>query len=310
MISLRRHVLTLVAVFLALAVGVVLGSTSVATSIRDAVVDREETTAAQLDTARSELAAQRLAADRLDDMAGELAPSVLDGVLDDRPVLVVVAPGASDEDVSAAVDMIGAAGGIAAGRVGLTDKAVDPEADAELQALVANLPIGTAPAADADLGTQLGTALGRAGLLRTEDAEPHLDDDDRQTVLTTLADADVIEFEPGTLRPGQLALVVTGPGEVESTAVRLASLARTLDREGAGVVVAAQLTGGGGHDAVTALRSGGEEEVSTVDTLGSDSGRLATGLALAEQLDREQGHYGLRPDADAAVPSLPPTPTR
>ena len=49
MISLRRHVLTLVAVFLALAVGVVLGSTSVATSIRDAVVEREETTAARLE---------------------------------------------------------------------------------------------------------------------------------------------------------------------------------------------------------------------------------------------------------------------
>ena len=41
------------------------------------------------------------------------------------------------------------------------------------------------------------TALGRAGLLRAEDAEPHLADEDRATVLTTLADADVIVVGAG-----------------------------------------------------------------------------------------------------------------
>src|SRR5699024_8989132 len=262
-----------------LAVGVVLGSTSVASSIRDAVVDDEETTAARLDSAQDELARQRMAAERLDGMAGQLAPSVLDDVLDGRPVLVVVAPGADGEDV----DEAGAAD---AGRVTLTDRAVDPEADAEIQALVANLPIGTAPAADADLGTQLGTALGRAALLRTEDAEPHLPDGDRDTVLTTLADSGVISFESGTIRPGQLALVVTGPGEDESTAARLASLSRTLDSEGAGAVVASHHPAGQAtvQDAVTSLRSTGGDEVSTVDNLGTEAGRLAAGLALAEQL--------------------------
>ena len=149
MISLRRHVLTLVAVFLALAVGVVLGSTSVATSIRDAVVEREETTAARLEASQEDLAAERIAVDRLDSLAGDLTPVVVDGRLDGRPVLTIVAPGASDEDVSAAREVIDAAGGIDAGRVTLTDMAVDPEADAELQALVlheaahAGLPIVT-----------------------------------------------------------------------------------------------------------------------------------------------------------------------
>ena len=310
MISLRRHVLTLVAVFLALAVGVVLGSTSVATSLRDAVVDREETTAARLETAEGELATERLAVDRLDDMADALSGDVLDGRLEGRPVLVVVAPGASEEDVTAATQALRAAGAVDAGRVTLADKAVDPGADSELQALVANLPIGSAPAADADLGTQLGTAVARAGLLRTEDARPHLEDEDRATVLTTLADAGVVEYERGTLRPGQLALVLTGPVADQSTAERLASFARTLDAEGAGAVVAADVRSDGGYDAVTALRSTGEDRLSTVDSVGTGSGRLATVLALAEQLAREQGHYGLRPDAAAAVPTLPPPPSR
>lgn len=180
MISLRRHVLTLVAVFLALAVGVVLGSTSVATSIRDAVVEGEETTTARLESAQDDLAAQRLATERLDSLAGDLTPTVVGGRLDGRPVLTIAAPGASDDDVTAARQVVGDAGGIDAGRVTLTNKAVDPQADAELEALVANLPIGTAPEADADLGTQLGTALGRAAMLRAEDAQPHLDDDDRE----------------------------------------------------------------------------------------------------------------------------------
>ena len=72
----RRHVLTLVAVFLALAVGVVLGSTSVATSIRDAVVDREETTAARLEAAQDDLAAERRAVDRLDGLAADRTAAI------------------------------------------------------------------------------------------------------------------------------------------------------------------------------------------------------------------------------------------
>lgn len=303
MISLRRHVLTLVAVFLALAIGVVLGSTSVASSIRDAVVDREETTAARLEAAEDDLARQRHALQQLDGMAGSLGAEVLDGALENRPVLVVVAPGAHGEDVDAVADTLRFAGAVDAGRITLTDRAVDPATDAEIQSLVSNLPIGDAPAADADLGTQLGTAVGRSALLRTEDAQPHLEDEDRATVLTTLADADVISFESGTIRPGQLVLVVTGPDEDESTAVRLSALARALGSEGAGAVVAAQLGESAGHDAVTALRATGEEAVSTVDNVGSRAGRLATGLALAEQLDRGQGHYGLRADSDAAVPA-------
>ena len=310
MISLRRHVLTLVAVFLALAVGVVLGSTSVATSIRDAVVDREETTAGQLEAAQRELGQSRLANDRLGALAGDLTPAVVDGRLADRPVLVVVAPGASAEDVDAVTEAISLAGGIDAGRIRLTDRAVEPEADSELAALVANLPIGDSPAGDADMGAQLGTALGRAGLLRGEDAEPHLDDEDRATVLTTLADAEMIAYEPGTIRPGQLAVLVTGPGVDEAAAVRTASLARTLDSEGAGVVVASAIGAGPGQDAVLVLRSSGQEDASTVDNAGTAAGRLATVLALAEQLERGQGDYGLRHDATAAAPSLPPAQTR
>lgn len=309
MISLRRHVLTLVAVFLALALGVVLGSTSVATSVRDAVVDREETTASRLEATEDELARTQLSVDRLDAMAGSLGPAALDGALEDRPVLVVVAPGAVEEDVDGAVATIREAGAVDAGRITLTDRAVDPAADAELEALVANLPIGTAPAVDAGLGTQLGTAVGRAALLRTEDAQPHLSGDERSTVLTTLADAEVISFDEGTIRPGQLALVVTGPGEDESTAARVAAFARTLDGEGAGAVVSTQLEEGE-HDAVTVLRSTDADGVSTVDDAGTDAGELATGLALAEQLERGQGHYGLRSDAAAAVPPLPNPPAR
>lgn len=241
-------------------------------------------------------------------MSGTLAPAVLDGRLEGRPVLLVVAPGASGEDVDAVRETIAAAGALDAGRVTVTSKAVDPDSDSELEALVANLPIGSAPAADADLGTQLGIALGRASLLRNEDAEPHLDDDDRATVLTTLADAEMIEFEPGTLRPGQVAVVVTGSGEEESTAVRSAALARALDRQGAGVVVVSRVGNAADGDAVIVLRSTGEDGVSTVDNIGADAGRLATALAVAEQLEREQGHYGLRADAGAAAPSLPSAP--
>lgn len=307
MISLRRHVLTIAAVFLALALGVVLGATSVATSIRDSLVDDRETTAAQLDRTTAERDEATRAADRLDGAAGTLRPAVTAGTLKDRPVLVLVAPGAGKDAVGATVDAVKAAGGTDAGTVTLTDKAVDPAADAELQALVANLPVGTAPPADADLGTVLGTALGRAALLRPEDGKPQIGDRERETVFTTLADAGVISYDRGTVRPGQLALVVAGPeaGADGVVGSRLASLARTLDGLGSGTLVTAPLDAGARGDVVSLLRSAGDTGVSTVDDPGSESGRLAVVLGLAEQLARKSGHYGLRPDASAAVPAPP-----
>ena len=102
MISLRRHVLTLVAVFLALAIGVVLGSTTVTTSIHDALVDRQESTAAQLEQALAERDTAERQAERLDGLAAAVRPVVTDKVLDKRPVLMLLTPGV-DEDTAKAV---------------------------------------------------------------------------------------------------------------------------------------------------------------------------------------------------------------
>ena len=45
-------------------------------------------------------------------MVGDLTPAVADGRLSGRPVLVVVAPGASAEEADAVTEAIAAAGGI------------------------------------------------------------------------------------------------------------------------------------------------------------------------------------------------------
>lgn len=305
MISLRRHVLTLVAVFLALAVGVVLGATSASTGLRDALVDSKDTTAGELDRKTADLESARGDVRRLEGMADTLSPAVLPGLLDRRPVLLVVAPGASADDVAAVTDGIREAGGQDAGTLTLTDKVLDPAADGEVQSLVANFPIGQAPAADAEVGTQLGTALGRAAELRPDDAKPHIDDHARDTVLTTLSDSGFVRYDKGTLRPGQLTLLVTSPeaGEEGATGSRIAAVARALDAEGAGTVVASQLGAGARGDAVSTLRAGESGGVSTVDDVATRQGHLAAVLALAEQLRHGEGAYGMRPDATAALPA-------
>lgn len=303
MISLRRHVLTLVAVFLALAIGVVLGSTTVTTSIRDALVDRQESTAAQLEQAIAERDTAQRQAERLDGMAAAVRPVVADKVLDKRPVLLLVAPGVTAETTASIRAAVTAAGATEAGVVTLTDKSLDTGSDTELQTLVENLPIGDPLPAEADPGTRLGTALGRAALLHRDDAAPQLDDDKRATVFTTLADAGFISYDKGTVRPGQLLLMVTGPGRDDGAGERLASVARSMDAAGAGAVVAGGADSDGPATALGVLRAAEASGVSTVDDADSEAGALAVVLALSEQLAGGQGHYGFGDGASAAIPT-------
>ena len=290
MISVRRHALTIVAIFLALAIGLVLGVTSSGQSTSDSEAADETTVA------------------RLEGIADSLALAVTDERLEDRPVLFVQTPGASEEDVDAVAQAVGAAGGLDAGRILLTEKAFAPDDEEELSSVIDGLPLGGAATPEgADPGMRLGLALSRAAMLDPATSETYLSDDERGDVMTSLADAEFVSYEEGTLRAGGLAVVVAGSdGGVHGTAgERTASLARQLESDSDGVVVASRSGGSAADGAVSELRGLGDTGVTTVDNVASAPGRLAVVLGLAEQLDDGSGAYGLRSNADAAVPTVP-----
>ena len=113
MINFRYHVVSIIGIFIALAVGVVLGAGPLQSRIQAGVSTSSSTAATDPQvSAQADAEAAGLKA---------LASSALSGSLAGAKVALVVLPGASDDDVSAIRSTLTDAGASVVGRVTLTD---------------------------------------------------------------------------------------------------------------------------------------------------------------------------------------------
>jgi outer membrane murein-binding lipoprotein Lpp len=313
MISLRYHAVSIAAVFLALAVGVVLGAGGVSDRVLAAVTTQRDDLGVQvtrLTAERDALAAQERAAD---EFAGRVGPAAVRGLLTGQTVALVTA-GADTADRDAVAGLISQAGGTVTGLVELTDAVGDPARADQLRELTSQLlPVGAQLPAASDTGSLVGGLLG--GVLLTREGQLSVTRDDVDSVLTGLTSAGFVH--PGEAPvPAGLVLVLTGGArdgvDAADSAAVYARLAAQLDLGGAGAVLAgadgsAQATG-----AVGVARADPQvtERLSTVDDVQSGAGRVAAVLALHEQVDGRAGSYGTGTGAvDGAAPVVPVSPT-
>ncbi len=332
MIDFRYHIVSLAAVLLALAVGIVLG----AGPLRDELATTVEGQIQELRDERAELRTELDAAVRREEskdaLVAGITPVVAGDRLSDRRVALVLFPGTDGDLAAAASASISAAGGTVISTTDLRPDLENPdgaatrrEAAAELAALVGDPPPreGTEPTlptvlaavlVSADEPGQSGTAaqayvrLEQLGLLETTWA-------DNQSLpgITDRRPPDAL-----VLVTGGLETVDAGEGEgVTVDQVRLSDRVELVAALGATDVPVLVL--GSGTEAfqtpaqltdspvITALRADGDvrDEVSTVDNGEGAAGQLAVVLALAEALAGGGGHYGLgcrrrRPDPGGA----------
>ena len=308
MISLRYHAVSLAAVFLALAVGVVLGASGLSDRLLAAVsLERDDLQARVVDLTveRDALAAeQRTGAE----FAQRVAPAAVRGALDGQPV-VLVTSGADRGDREAVVALLGQAGARVTGEVEFTEAVGDPARAGQLRELTAQLlPSGAQLPAASDTGSLAGGLLG--GGLLTDNGQPQTTPDETRAVLTGLAAA-------GFVRPGEppapanLALVLTGGAQTGidagDAAAVVARLAAQLDRAGSGAVLAGRADVAEATGAVGVARADPAvaEALSTVDDVHTVSGQVSTVLALRQQLDGRSGSYGSADSAaDGATPAV------
>ncbi|MFC5139754.1 copper transporter [Actinomycetospora rhizophila] len=290
--SLRYHVVSIAAVLLALALGVVLGASALSGRVLGALTSDRDQLAGEVVAMRGErdaAGAQLLATERL---VAAGAPSTVAGLLPGRGVAVVAGPGADPADVDAVSELVTRAGGRVTGQVALTDAAVAPDRAEALRALVPRLlPAGAQLPTTTDTGTLTGSLLGSLLVARPSGVGEQTTGPEVATALRALSDAGYVRTSdaPGAA-PGELALVVAGAGADPARDTVLARIAGEMDRVGAGAVLAGR-TGSGAVTAVRAdpaLRSG----LSTVDALQGPASRVATVLALREQADGRAGVYG------------------
>jgi hypothetical protein len=304
MMSLRYHVVSLAAVVLALALGVVLGASALSGQLLGALNDDRADLAgrvSQLEGTRAALDRQLQSTEQLVDAS---APAIVAGTLPGRSVAVVSTADADPGDLAAVTTLVGDAGAQVTGRVSLTDAAVAPDRAEALRALVPRLlPAGAQLPTTTDTAALTGSLLGSLVAAHPGAPPGAASGPEAQTALAGLADAGYLRVE-GPLAPttATLLVVVTGAGADPGRARTVAHLATALDRGGVGAVLAGR-TGSGAVEATRAdpaLSSG----LSTVDGVEGGASRVAAVLALREQGAGRAGAYG--PAAGSFTPPPPP----
>lgn len=298
MVNFRYHLVSLIAVFLALAVGITLGAGVLQTGIGDSLSGDLATVRAERDEAREET--QRLGR-IVNDREGALTALGRDAsreTLTGRTIGVVVLPGADGADVTAARDAAEAAGASTTTAT-FTDEwaAVDQSFLQSYSGQLAgyvNVSPGTRP--EAIVAAALGRTLAEAREPGSEAA----------VVAELLASTQIgfVEFAGGE-GPAEAILVVgprVEPEPVEGAAERdeasmVASLGAALPTVALGATTSER------SGLVDGVRSG-DAAVSTIDSVGTAPATVSVPLALAAVLTGTHGHYGSATGANAPIPPL------
>ena len=326
MIDFRYHVVSIVAVFLALAIGIVLGSTELQGTTIDVLRNTSQQIKNQYDAthARNVELNQQVSADQAVAQAGEAR--LLDGLLSAQRVVLVNAPGAPSSVVTGVTSALHQAGATVTGQVNLQPKLLDTSQNNQqfLTQLVQQL---AAPGAVPGNGTGLQQAarlLGSAILTKSTDANSSTSGSrsgassatSARTILERYAQAGLLSISGQPSVPATLAVVVT-PSSAPADGVSdpanqgLITLAQQLDAAGLGTVVAGSAGGSGSGSVIDALRgSAAAGQISTVDYADTVTGQIVTVWAMADALaGRKAASYGPQSADSAAAPSPAPTPS-
>jgi Copper transport outer membrane protein, MctB len=312
-IDFRYHLVSLIAVFLAVALGIVIGTTAlnepILADIENQVADLEQDKR-DLEDRTQVLQTQ---VDTADAFETAVAPALVEGTLAGQTVLLV----STNEDVTPEIveqvtALIGEAGGSVSGALSLRPEYSDPSTASSLQSYATGggLPAGIELPATDDAGQLIGGLMGE--VLMTSPGGAATDATAVSSVLSGLTALDVLSQDSDTVAPADYAVVLTaGAFSGEDAAERnetLVELVSALDAAGSGAVVAGDAASAGENGLVGVIRADPtvSAAISTVDNVGTAAGRISTVLALGSESEGTSGKYGTGEDTQP-VPPVPPS---
>ncbi|WP_054814673.1 copper transporter [Nocardia arizonensis] len=313
MISFRQHTISIVAIFLALAVGVVLGSQTLAADMVSGLRTERTDLRGRVDELSARNARLGGELDAADGFIAGSAGRILAGVLAQRSVMVFTTPDAEPADVEALSRALETAGAAVTGRIALTEAFLDAGEGDRLRTTLTNvIPAGAQLRTGAvDPGSMAGDLLGLTLLLDPASAQPRSTPPELGLVLETLRGGGFLAYGDGAVAPAQLAVVITGAGAEagrDSQGANIARFAGALRARGAGTVLAGRAGAAEGPGPIAVVRSDAPlaGAVTTVDNLDREIGRVTAVLGLTEQLNGGAGRYGTADKASAlTVAALP-----
>lgn len=342
MISFRFHLVSIVAVFLGIAIGVVVGSTFVDRAIVDGLQDRIDTVEENLDQRRAENDQLQSENGRLADALAAATPFAVSGRLDGQAVLVLAVRGVDEDTVDRLVELARQAGAEAPGILWVEPSWALADRDeaaqlAELAGIAGRDPARTRSRAWAALVAELqappvpdppeGEAAGSADDGTADPAGGEVDpttttepEPPGTAVLDALVDSPFLSFE--TVGDGGGAAVLAGrsPSVIAVTGTRaepelvplLAPMVAALVDAGLPTAVGEIFVEPDDDDADRpergdALRRAVSEEllasVSTADHLDHPEGLVALVLAVADLRQDVVGRYGYGDGAAGPLPT-------
>ncbi|RMI27866.1 copper transporter [Nocardia stercoris] len=311
MISLRQHAVSIAAIFLALAIGLVLGAHSFGAGLLSSLRnDRaQQATIDRLTAQNASLSAQ---SDAGDSFIAHSAGRILGGTLAEHSVLVFSTPDAEAADVEAVSKDLTTAGAAVTGRIALAAPFLDSGEGDRLRTAVTNMiPAGAQLSTSAvDQGSIAGDLLGLSLLNDPANGQPRATGQERGLILDTLRGGGFLTTT-GDIQPAQLAVVITGPAAKADESGQgsiVARFAGALRARGAGVVLAGREGAAADDGAIAVVRSDPQlsAALTTVDNVDREIGRVTTALGLSEQLAGVTGNYGTGAKAGAlTVAALP-----
>jgi hypothetical protein len=307
-IALRHRVFTVMAVFFALAIGIVLGSGPLRGESHRSLSERG---GGEISTdLRSQITGLRSSNAFNDDFARTAAPGLIAGRLRGRTVTVLALPTASRADVSALEGLVGTAGGSVTGTLQVGEKLVDAGNKQLVDQLGSQLAVRAKHArvpAGATTYDRIGALIARAVATRTPGGRPV--DGTATAILSGLGTAHLLSAQGRLNRQGDLVLFVAGRRHGDSVLQKgagaiVTALVSAVDARSAGVVLAGPLAAAQGDGEVAAVRSDVDatKDVSTVDSVDRVDGQVVTILALAQQAAGRVGQYGAVHAASGAMP--------
>ena len=305
MINFRFHLVSLTAVFLALAAGIAIGAGVVDRQTVGFLEDRLQAVERNRDDTNAEndrLRSDNTLWERFSEEAGD---RMVDGALAGVPVVVVGVTGTDRASTDALRDAMQAAGASLQGSIWLTNNwtLTDEDDTRDLASLLG-------------ASAQPTTGLRLHGIERLADAWTAGAGTD---LLVALRDAGFVEYDapPGTdlslhaVSLADAAVVIASGSEADVATAELAlPLVRFLRERGRPVLAVepAPPTQGASAPGVASLVRGDDaiaSQVATVDNVDDYRGRTAAVLALAELRTGRAGHYGTANGARRIVPEPP-----
>jgi hypothetical protein len=309
LIGFRYHLVSLAAVLLAVALGVLLGTTQLSGAVGDDLRGQVRSLSSDNGDLRTQLKAQQGRSRSDDTVTTMLTPKLVAGALRGQKVVVVATAQATDAHTDAVAKTLEAAGAKVTGRVQLTDDYADPRraADAKSYVTGGGQPAGFQLPESDDAGVLSGALLSYA-LLGDTDRDPAAATTNE--VLAGFASLRMLRVDSPSVTAGDLAVVVSsaavGGNEPAPRLRTLTALTSALDTAGRGVVVAGTPAATSAAGLVGAVRAdrGLTSALSTVDDADRPVGQVATVFALAQQAAGRSGQYGTGAGVDGPFPPM------